>query len=145
MRMIWWIPNLKVISYDPSEASLTEPADRRWRTIPQRDEVNGLHGHRWEMFRKQNSSEYAAYEMLFTIMDFVNDFIVFKDPFLVVFLSNCFLWTGHEGRRQEVCYNTPRCVVDGVKWVWLKLAEFPCHLFPKWIFQWPIMTRESEP
>jgi len=39
------------------------------------------------MFRKQNSSEYAEYEMLFTIIDFVNDFIVFKDPFLVVFLS----------------------------------------------------------
>lgn len=47
-------------------------------------------GDRWEMFRRQNSSEYAEYEMLLKIIDFVNDFIVFKDHFLVVFLSNCF-------------------------------------------------------
>lgn len=127
-----------------SEASLAEPPDRRWRTIPKRDEVNGLRdkdadekcfGNRTH----QNSSEY---EMFFTIIDFVNDFIVFKDHFLVVFLSNCFLWTGHEGRRHEVCYNMPRCVVDLVIWAWLKLAV-AAH--SQWIFQWPIMTRESEP
>lgn len=99
-------------------------------------------GDRWEMFWKQNSSEYAEYEMLFTIIDFENDFIVFKDHFLVVFLSNCFLWTGHEGRRHEVCYNMPRCVVDLVIWVCVKLAV-AAH--SQWIFQWPIMTGESEP